>query len=72
MLIAGGGLKMGQVIGESNRDASRPAADPITNKDLVATILHSLFNVEELRVTQGIPAELVDLTSSGKPIRELF
>ena len=72
LLIAGGGLKMGQVIGESNRDASRPAADPITNKDLVATILHSLFNVEELRVTQGIPAELVDLTSSGKPIRELF
>ena len=72
MLIAGGGLKMGQVIGESNRDASRPATDPITNKDLVATILHSLFNVEELRVTQGIPAELVDLTSSGKPIRELF
>jgi hypothetical protein len=72
LLIAGGGLKMGQVIGESNRDASRPATDPITNKDLVATILHSLFNVEELRVTQGIPAELVDLTSSGKPIRELF
>ena len=54
LLIAGGGLKMGQVIGESNRDASRPAADPITNKDLVATILHSLFNVEELRITQGI------------------
>ena len=72
LLIAGGGLKMGQVIGESNRDASRPAADPITNKDLVATILHSLFNVEELRITQGIPAELVGLTESGKPIRELF
>ena len=72
LLIAGGGLKMGQVIGESNRDASLPATDPITNKDLVSTILHSLFNVEELRITQGIPTELVGLTESGKPIRELF
>jgi len=72
LLLAGGGLNMGQVIGESNSDASKPAADPITNKDLVSTILHYLFNVEELRVTQGIPTELLRLTESGKPIRGLF
>ena len=72
LLLAGGGLNMGQVIGESNRDASKPATDPITNKDLVSTVLHYLFNVEELRVTQGIPTELIRLTESGTPIRELF
>ena len=63
---------MGQVIGESNSDASKPAADPITNKDLVSTVLHYLFNVEELRVIQGIPSELIRLTESGQPIRGLF
>ena len=72
LLLAGGGLNMGQVIGESNRDASKPATDPITNKDLVSTVLHYLFNIEELRVTQGIPTELIHLTESGTPIRELF
>jgi len=72
LLLAGGGLNMGQVIGESNRDASKPATDPITNKDLVSTVLHYLFNIEELRVTQGIPTELIRLTESGTPIRELF
>ena len=72
LLLSGGGLNTGQVIGESNHDASLPVADPITNKDLVSTILHYLFNVEELRVTQGIPAELIRLTESGSPIRELF
>ncbi|MEC8896219.1 MAG: DUF1501 domain-containing protein, partial [Planctomycetota bacterium] len=72
LLLAGGGLNMGQVIGESNSDASKPAADPITNKDLVSTVLHYLFNVEELRVTQGIPGEILRLTESGKPIRGLF
>ena len=72
LLLSGGGLNTGQVIGESNHDASLPAADPITNKDLVSTILHYLFDVEELRVTQGIPTELIRLTESGTPIRELF
>ena len=72
LLLAGGGLNMGQGIGESNSDASKPAADPITNKDLVSTVLHYLFNVEELRVIQGIPSELIRLTESGQPIRGLF
>src|SRR6185295_11969659 len=38
LLLAGGGLKMGQVIGESDRNAAHPTTDPQTPANLLATI----------------------------------
>src|SRR4026209_761186 len=51
LLLAGGGLKPGQVIGQSTRDGAEPLTEPVTLKHLIATILQTLLAVGELRVT---------------------
>ncbi len=71
LMLAGGGLNMGQVIGQSTPDAGEPASEPITSKHLVATVLRTLFDVGELRVTQGIPGELIEL-ADAEPIPGLL
>jgi uncharacterized protein (DUF1501 family) len=62
LLLAGGGLKMGQVIGRSDRQGGAPASEPVTTKHLIATILHTLFDVGQLRLMRGLPRELARLT----------
>ena len=71
LMLAGGGLRMGQVIGQSTHDAGAPASEPVTIKNLVATVLHTLFDVGELRITQGIPAEIMQM-ADGEPIPGLL
>jgi len=62
LLLAGGGLKMGQVIGQSARDGGTPATDPVRNAHLVSTVMHTLFDVGKLRVARGASRELLQLT----------
>ena len=64
LLLAGGGLNMGQVIGQSNRDGGRPATEPVRIKNLVSTVMHSLFDVGKLRVTRGVSRELLSMTDA--------
>ena len=68
LLLAGGGLNMGQVIGQSTRDLARPLSEPVTKQHLIATILHALFDVGTLRVTRGIPRELIQAVESWEQI----
>jgi hypothetical protein len=70
LLIYGGGLKMGQVIGESTRDAAEPNTTPVTSRHLMGTIAHTLFDLGRLRVARGLPDEIVKLTEYDV-IREL-
>ncbi|MGF1582935.1 MAG: DUF1501 domain-containing protein [Gemmataceae bacterium] len=72
LALAGGGLKMGQVIGASDRNAGTPATTPVTLDNLLATVMHTLFDVGQLRVTRGLPTEVVRMINSAQPIRELF
>jgi Protein of unknown function (DUF1501) len=58
LLLAGGGLKMGQVIGRSDKQAGGPASDQVTNKHLIASVMHTLFDVGKLRVMPGLPRDL--------------
>jgi uncharacterized protein (DUF1501 family) len=58
LLLAGGGLNMGQVIGQSARTGGEPATDPVRNQNLISTILHTLFDVGKLRVQRGLPTEV--------------
>ncbi len=62
LLLAGGGLPMGQVIGQSTRNGGEPATEPITNRHLVSTIMHSLFDIGQLRIQRGLPRELQQIT----------
>src|SRR5205085_3693433 len=44
LVLAGGGLNMGQVIGQSTRDGGEPRSEPVKIKNLVATVLQTLVN----------------------------
>lgn len=72
LLLAGGGLRMGQVIGRSTRDAGEPAADPVTMPHLISTIMHTLFDPGVLRLQDDVPREIVRLVSESTPIRQLL
>ncbi|MCH8045042.1 MAG: DUF1501 domain-containing protein [Planctomycetes bacterium] len=72
LALIGGGLKMGQVIGRSARDNSRPATEPISTSHLLATVMHTLLDPGKLRIAQGMPADLIRLVDGQKPIEALF
>lgn len=61
LLLAGGGLKMGQVIGHSDRHAGEPASEPLRIRHLIGTILNTLFDVGRLRVVRGVPREVLQM-----------
>jgi hypothetical protein len=67
LLLAGGGLRTGQVIGRSTRDGSQPQTDPIGIPNLVATVLQRLVDPGELRIVRGVPAEVVQ-PATAEPI----
>jgi Protein of unknown function (DUF1501) len=71
LLLAGGGLKMGQVIGESDKDAGTPRGTPIRPSNLMATVLQTLLEVGQLRVQGNLPRELLKMVEVGRPIAEL-
>ena len=72
LMLAGGGLKMGQVVGQSDAMAAEPATDPITIRNLLSTIMHTAFDVGQLRVERGFPREITQEMTSWDPIRELI
>ena len=70
LALAGGGLQLGQVVGESSRKAELPASTPITPQDLMATILHMYgidFRIQFLS-NAGRPTYMIE---DGTPIPEL-
>lgn len=72
LVFAGGGLKHGQVIGQSDRRGGQPATEPITIDDLHATILHVLLDDSRVRLDTSLPQKIQDRVQRGRPIRELF
>ena len=72
LALAGGGLNMGQVIGESDRHAGRPATEPIKPASLISTITHTLFDMGNLRLATGLPRDLVTTLASAEPIPQLL
>jgi uncharacterized protein (DUF1501 family) len=69
LLLYGGGLPQGQIVGQSNREGSAPASDPIKIPDLIATIMDSMLNLDQVRLQRGLPRSVVDAASQGTPIR---
>lgn len=71
LVFAGGGLNMGQVIGESTSKAEEPKTDPIGFDGLLGTIWHTLFDLSELRLVQSLPRDLRANIEQAKPISQL-
>jgi hypothetical protein len=71
LLLYGGGLEMGRVIGESNRDGGEPASAPIRIPNLLSTIWHSIFDVGEVRTLRGLPPDVIRVITDAAPIEEL-
>mgnify|MGYP002526467531 CR=1 FL=1 len=72
LLLAGGGLNRGQVVGQSSSDAGKPHTTPVTIPNLVATLMHTLLDVGELRTMTGIPNEISQVITGSEPIHELL
>ncbi|HBM78302.1 MAG TPA: DUF1501 domain-containing protein [Verrucomicrobiales bacterium] len=71
LMLAGGGLRMGQVIGESSPDAGEPASNPVTTENLIGTIMHTLLDVGQVRLMENLPRDVHQLVTSALPIKGL-
>ena len=70
LALAGGGLRMGQVVGESTEKAEVPKSKPISPQDLMATVFHVLGLPQDLQYKDptGRPTSMV---VGGQPLPEL-
>jgi Protein of unknown function (DUF1501) len=70
ILLAGGGVRGGQVYGSSDRSAAYPSTNPVSPADVAATIYHCLGIDPRAHVTdqQGRPF----VVSVGKPIHAIL
>jgi hypothetical protein len=70
-MLAGGGLRAGQVIGETDRLGGSPLSRAVHYKDVFATLYHNLgINARGITLTDpsGRPQYLLD---EGEPLREV-
>ena len=71
-LMSGGGMRTGQVIGATDREAGYPTERPVKFQEVFATLYHCIGldpTNTTVRDHQGRPHYLVD--ADNKPLREL-
>jgi hypothetical protein len=71
LLLAGGGLKMGQVIGQSDRMCANPTTERYTPKHLLATVMNTVLDIPEVRVQTNL-GRLGNALVESDPIMPLF
>ena len=71
VVFAGGGLRMGQVIGATNDKAEHPVERPLKPSDVLATIYHVL-GIDPGMTFPDYSGRPVHLLDDGKPIAELI
>ena len=71
MVMAGGGVKGGQVLGESDENATMPKHEGFSPDDVAATFYHTLGidHTKEYHTNTGRPITIV---RDGKVIRDLL
>jgi hypothetical protein len=70
LALSGGGLRMGQAVGESNARAEVPRTTPLTPQDLMATVFHVL-GIPQGTHYMDPTGRPVPMVNGGRPIREL-
>lgn len=71
LLVAGGGLKMGQVIGQSDRQAARAITEPYSPEHLLGTMMHVLFDLGKLRLDSSVPRAITQFAEKCQAIGPL-
>ena len=71
LALAGGGLKMGQVIGESAAKVDVPKSRPVWPQDLMATIFH-VMGIDRSVQFEDLSGRPVYMIEEGRPIEELI
>jgi uncharacterized protein (DUF1501 family) len=71
VLVAGGGLKVGQVVGSTNAKGEHPKDRPLTPNDLWATMFRHLGIDHENTFFLDHSGRPMPVLPSGQPIREL-
>jgi len=70
VLMSGGGLKMGQAIGETDSKAEAPASNPYTPGDVLSTMYHTL-GIDYRHVFYDQAKRPMPVLAEGTPIPEL-
>ena len=70
LALAGGGLRMGQVVGESAEKVDVPKSRPVTPQDLMATVL-SVMNIDPRTQFNNQAGRPVYMVENGRLIPEL-
>ena len=70
-LVAGGDLRMGQVIGATNSKSEYPTTNPCSPQDLLATIYRHLGIDFERVLINNFAGRPTPIVTHGKPIAEL-
>lgn len=71
LVFAGGGLPMGQVIGQSDRTASAPSSDPISSANVTATLMGAVLDLGKVRLMDGLPMDIRRALTEATPIPQL-
>ncbi len=71
LLVAGGGLKTGQVVGKSDATASKPVTKTYTPAHLFGTVMRYLVDVGQLRLRTDLNRDLMAAIDSAPTIPEL-
>ncbi|MDR3639019.1 MAG: DUF1501 domain-containing protein [Isosphaeraceae bacterium] len=71
VLVAGGGMRMGQIIGATDSKADHPVDRPLKPADLWATVYRFLGIDHEFNLTDNIGRPM-PILPGGEPIRELL
>ena len=59
------------MIGSTNRFAEYAQDRPVHMQEIVATVMHSLIDVGQLRLNTRFPREMSELIEKHKPISQL-
>ena len=71
VVLAGGGLKRGLVLGETDARAEFPKDRPVSPQDVLATMYH-LLGVDRHKAYINEADRPVEILNTGEPIRELL
>jgi hypothetical protein len=71
VVMAGGGLKRGVVLGESDPRAEFPKERPLTPQDVLATMYH-LLGIDRHKTFSNDASRPVEILNYGEPIHEIL